>query len=308
MFDQRYFHAGALRRAVTGIFCLSLLSGCAAMSGYPTDPQNLHSTQDSTDLSTLREKYFALGIDDCYRKGNCTDLLGLTDKQAIRNDVVLNRMRVYDMEFSLFARDLSSTNNSVSIGTDLTALALNGLGATTGNAATKAALAAASGGVIAANGAVDKDLFYQKTIPALIAQMQADRLTAETTILQGLKNSDADYPLQRAELDLDTLNDAGSLNSAIAAITQQASTQQAQSQMTANQTSVMAYTPSAVTILTWLKNGGTLDANRNGQLQAWLTGNSDPTLRTKHVSDLIGSDAGMEAARVRAIKELSITN
>jgi len=289
------------------MFCLSLLSGCAAMSGYPTDPQNSGTLKDSGVLDALRTKYFDTEIDNCYRAGNCPTL-NLTGKQAIRDDVVLNRMRVYDMEFSLFTRDLSSTNNSISIGTDLTALALNGLGATTGNAATKAALAAASGGVIAANGAVDKDLFYQKTIPALISEMQADRLAAETTILQALKNSDADYPLQRAELDLDTLNDAGSLNSAIANITQNSTAQQSDNQATMNQTSVMAYTPSAVTILTWLKNGGTLDPARNSQLQAWLTNNSDPTLRTKHVSDLIGSDAGMEAARELAIAQVPIKN
>jgi hypothetical protein len=304
-----HLRATTLARAIGVTVCLGLLGGCAALSGYPTDPQNSGSLKNSGALDALRDKYFAPGIDDCYRAGNCTAQLNLTDKQAIRNDVVLNRMRVYDMEFSLFARDLSGTNNSITIGSDLTALALNGLGATTGNAATKAALAAASGGVIAANGAVDTDLFYQKTIPALISQMQADRLKAETTLLSGLTKSDADYPLERAELDLDTLNDAGSLNSAVANITQQSATQQSQSQQQMNlyQTSAIATSTSAIAIRTWLKNGGTLDMTRYKQLQAWLTNNSDTSLHTVQVEQLADvTDDSLEAARQRAITEIPI--
>ena len=303
MFDRRIPRAGASSRALAGVVCLSVLGGCAALSGYPKDPQN------SSALSQLRDKYFAEGIDDCYRAGDCQKLLNLTGRQAIRDDVVLNRMRVYDMEFSLFVRDLSSTSNSVSIGTDLTALALNGLGATAGDAATKAALAAASGGVIASNGAVNKDLFYEKTVPALVAQMQADRLKAETSILSALVKPDVDYSLQRAELDLDTLNDAGSLNAAVANITQQSSTQQAQSQLQMNlyQTAVTAYTPSASAVRTWLKNGATLDMGRYNQLQAWLTNNSDPNLHGVTVEQLTDvSNDSLEAARQRAIAEVPI--
>ena len=281
------------------------------MSGYPEDPQNPGSVQNSAALDALRTKYFDPAIDACYQAADCKakNLLNLTDKQAIRDDVVLNRMRVYDMEFSLFARDLSGANNSVSLGSDLTALALNGLGATTGNTATKAALAAASGGVIAANGAVDKDLFYQKTVPALIKQMQADRAAAETTVLQGLMKTDAEYSLERAQLDLDTLADAGSLNTAVASITQQSATQQTLNQKAMNtyQSSAMAETTSAVAIRTWLKNGGTLDTNRYSQLQAWLTNNSDPTLHTVQVEQLADvTDDSLEAARQRAVKDINI--
>ena len=74
------------------------------------------------------------------------------------------------------------------------ALVLSGLGATTGGAATKAALAAASAGVIGAQGVISKDLYYQRTVPALLAQMEANRARATLVILQGIQKSESDYP------------------------------------------------------------------------------------------------------------------
>ena len=139
--------------------------------------------------------------------------------------------------------------------------------------------------------------------------MQADRLKAETSILSALVKPDVDYSLQRAELDLDTLNDAGSLNAAVANITQQSSTQQAQSQLQMNlyQSSVTAYTDSANKIRTWLKNGATLDTGRYNQLLAWLTNNSDPNLHGVTVEQLTDvSNDSLEAARQRAIAEVPI--
>jgi hypothetical protein len=218
-------------------------------------------------------------------------------------------MHIYDMEFTLFVRDLSSGNNTLSIGTDLTALALNGFGATTGDAATKAALAAASGGVIASNGAVNKDLFYQKTVPAIIAQMEADRQKAEATLLDGLSHPDVVYPLQRANLDLDILNDAGSLNSAIAKITQQSSNDKTntQDQMNRFSTSAMARTSSAVKIRAWLFPSGGLDPTHYGQMLKWLTENSDQSLNKVTVEQFADvTDDSLEAARQKAIADQTL--
>jgi hypothetical protein len=92
---------------------------------------------------------------------------------------------------------------------------LGGLIATTGKAATKSALGAASAGVIGAKAAIDKDLFYQKTIPALLVQMEADRLKAILPITAGMKFSDAEYPLMQAYIDLDAYKNAGSIPAAI---------------------------------------------------------------------------------------------
>lgn len=300
MLERRSFGSVRLYGVLFAVLCTGLLGGCAALSGYPADPQKPDT------LGALRDKYFSPTVEDCYKAGDCTDALKLTGRQAIRDDVVLSRMHIYDMEFTLFVRDLSGGNNTFSIGTDLTALALNGLGATTGNAGTKAALAAASGGVIASNGAINKDLFYQKTVPAIIAQMEADRQKAEATILNGLSHPDVVYPLQRANLDLDILNDAGSLNSAVAKITQQSSNEKTktQDQMNRFSTSAMARTASAVKIRAWLFPSGGLDPTHYGQMLKWLTENTDQSLHAVTVEQIADvTDDSLETARQRAIAD-----
>jgi hypothetical protein len=136
-------------------------------------------------------------------------------------------MRGYDITFSDFKRRLAGDANSVMLGSDLLVLALGGLVATTGGATTKAALGAAIAGIAGAQAAINRDLYFQRTLPALLAQMDASRAQATVPILSGLRLSDEEYPLQRALVDLDALRDAGSIVGAIGNITQAAEQQKA---------------------------------------------------------------------------------
>jgi len=78
-------------------------------------------------------------------------------------------------------------------------------------------------------------------------------------------------------------------------------------QMNLYQSSVTAYTSSAIAVRTWLKNGATLDTGRYNQLLAWLTNNSDPNLHGVTVEQLTDvSNDSLEAARQRAIAEVPI--
>jgi hypothetical protein len=205
---------GLARNAKFGmaIFALAgLLAGCAPLQGYPADPENTDAT-----LVTLAP-YF--------NSTKEADYLTTTDptlRTAKRNEIVLARMRAYDIEFADFERRLYGDGNTVGLGSDLIGLVLAGLTATTGTAATKSALGAASAGVIGANTAINKDLYYQKTLPALLAQMEANRLKALPPITAGLKQSDADYPLMQAYIDLDAYKTAGSIPAAINAVNQSA--------------------------------------------------------------------------------------
>jgi hypothetical protein len=70
--------------------------------------------------------------------------------------------------------DLRDAELDVSVSSDLLSLTLNGLGATVGGAATKAALSAAAGGVTSAGTAFGKDINESQTIDAITAQMNAD--------------------------------------------------------------------------------------------------------------------------------------
>jgi hypothetical protein len=221
-----------------------LLDGCAPLQGYPRDPENTDAT-----LAAL-SPYFD-GIEE-------TQYLALNDanlRAQKRNEIILARTRAYDIEFADFERRLYGDGNSVSLGGDLVGLVLGGLTATTGNAATKSALGAASVGVLGASTAINKDLYYQKTIPALLAQMEADRLKALAPIAVGMKLSDADYPLMQAYIDLDAYKTAGSIPSAINAVNQSAGNakDQAQAAITFQRTSAQAQLVSLVTVQAKLK-------------------------------------------------------
>jgi hypothetical protein len=293
-----------VKLAIAGVLALSG-AGCASLDGYPNDPQ------PGTALKELRARYFSSAVDDCYgaiaagQSGTCAGFTGT--KEAVRDSIVLNRMHVYDMEFSLFVRELSAGNNSVTLGSDLTAFTLNGLAATTGDAPTKAALAAASAGVLSAKGAVNTDIFYQKTIPALIAEMEADRAKAEAGIYAGLRQSDASYPLARAVLDLDMLGRAGSINGAVASITQKADKAKdtQQDRIAAYRTGDISDSVTAKAIRTWLKAGDT-DA-KFAKLQNWWKDNAPGPLADTPFEELMDSPKDdVEKLRSRAIDDLDI--
>lgn len=213
MLDAR---EAAGRSALMAVVLALALGGCASLEGYPKDPENTSATMtnlkpafDGTDEAA----YYKAASDDGTRT-------------PLRDAIVTSRLRGYDIEFSGFERELLGYSNSLNVGSDLVGLALGGLTSTVGNAGTKAALGAATTGVLGANSAIDKDLYYQKTIPALIAQMEANRSKALLVIIQGLKLPNSQYPLEAALNDLDAYRDAGSIPDAVASITQSAANAQ----------------------------------------------------------------------------------
>jgi hypothetical protein len=203
------------RAALMALACASTLfvSACASIQGYARNPE------DTQKATTAMSAYFD-GTEQVRTYDSATDD---TVRTRARDVIVAGRMRGYDLAFSDFERQLYGYSNSLSVGTDLLGLTLAGLTATTGGAATKAALGAASIGVAGANTAIDKDLYFQKTIPALITQMQANRSKQKLVILKNLQQPDSKYSLIEAYGDLDAYRDAGSIPSAISSITQAAS-------------------------------------------------------------------------------------
>lgn len=191
---------------------ITVFFGCASIRQTPT------YSDDDTDFSIL-SKYDFKKKEDAYENSN-----DIATRTSIRNEIVSRKKRLYDIEFARFETELSSVSNGVSLGTDLVALTLGGLTATVGGATTKAALGAASVGVLGANTAINKDLFYQKTIPALKSQMEANRLQVELSIQKGLALPDSKYSLYSAYDDLRDYKNAGRLDDAITAITKNADT------------------------------------------------------------------------------------
>ncbi len=199
------------RWRVLPVILLSVqLAACASFQGYPEDPSD-----PATDLIAFQD-YFKPEKIESYlaAQGDA--------RRAIRDEVVYGRLAAYDIEFSKFRRAINSQSNFTNVSGNVAALGLSGAGAVAGGVTTKAILAAASTAVLGATGEVDKDLFYQKTMPALLAQMEANRAKILSDIKNQLTSPDSTYPLAAAIIDLNAYKEAGSVPGAISLVSQSA--------------------------------------------------------------------------------------
>lgn len=289
-----------------GLLLAGVLEGCASFAGYP---QNY---QDEADV--LRADAPFLNA-DVRTNGDAAsnDRRGGLSQQEYRDAVVYRRIEVIDIYYYKFEAALTGAHNGIDVATDLTELALNGVGAVTGSAATKAALAAASGGVVGAKGVIDTDLFYQKTIQSLIAQMRAARAQVLLRIETGLSNPVSKYSIDVALNDVNAYYIAGTLPSAIAQVTANAGASQASAQSGIDALRKTEYVPPSTSgqrLIKWLWPGGDQtkppNSERLAKLNSWLQAyKADP--RVAQVPYFVFlDDPAFESARAKAVADLRI--
>lgn len=259
--------AADLPKRTAVVLLVGLTAACSAIQGYPTDPQN-----NPTTISELQQEYFTKTskLETEYSAArNDPDL-----RRAIRNEIVFGRMEVYEIYFAQFLRSLNRDSSLLNVGAGIMGVALGGLGAVIADTTTKSAISAAAGGIVGAQGIINKDLYYQQTIAALIAQMEANREQAKAAIYTSLQQSDSAYPLRRAYVDLELLAKAGSLPAAISALTQKANADKQQSEARAQQIKLTyVETASTKALDAWLTPDGLESVKRVLALQAWLEKN-----------------------------------
>ncbi len=207
---------GRTWHVTTGVVAVGLLAGCAPIVGFPNDPA----------ANSRLSAYYGPDSEAAYdaAAGNPEA------RRAARDAIVRRRLHGYDTEYSDFKRALASQGNIASVGGGLAILTLSGIAATTGHVATAGAMAASTAGIVGAQGLINKELYFQKTLPALVAQMDASRDRVIASILTGLGRPDADYSLVHANMDLAKLKDAGSIEGAIATINEEANTAKAKAE------------------------------------------------------------------------------
>jgi hypothetical protein len=150
---------------------------------------------------------------------SCTSSNPLGPRAARRNEIVYGRIAAYDVEFTRFQQDINRERTLSDTTGTLTALALTALGASFTATSTKTALIAATGAVTGATAAIDKNLFYNQTLPALFALMQADRTKILLDIDNDTRQCDASIPLTRLLALTDNYREAGSIPGALASLT-----------------------------------------------------------------------------------------
>lgn len=188
------------------VLILSLLAGgCATIRNYPT------RSADAWGEAAALNDMFPLS-------GYFNPAYSETQREIYRNNLINARILAIDLNFEKFQQDLVREGVFTDLGTDWAILGLTGAGAVVPLTQTKTVLAAISTGITGAKTSVDKNLFFKKTIAALITQMKADRKSLLLTIRQKMQEDTDRYPLTAALIDLEDYYKAGTLPQALTSI------------------------------------------------------------------------------------------
>jgi hypothetical protein len=145
-----------------------------------------------------------------------------------RNKYIGARMTLITIRYFEFVDELTRNKQMLDAGSDILVLTLNLAGATLTPASTKTVLAAISAGVTGSKAVVDRTFFYEKTVGALVAQMNANRAEIATRIFARTDQPLSEYTFQQAFTDVNEFENAGKLATAVQMIQAQAASQERQ--------------------------------------------------------------------------------
>ena len=205
----------SLRRPCLSLATASvLLAGCASVSGFPERTEEVEGR-----LASLQQAYFLPS------KDVLADYRGRTDpaaRRTFRDEVVRARMMAIDLQFSVFREQVYKEGALSNLGIDLAGLVVGAAGAISTGAQASRIFSALSTGVTGADGSINETLYYERTMPALMALMEAERDRIRVEIERGLQQEDAVYALGQALVDLERYFQVGSIPGAIASVTEKA--------------------------------------------------------------------------------------
>jgi hypothetical protein len=140
-------------------------------------------------------------------------------KRLYRDAFIAIHLAAIDARYMQFRTDLSRQMKASNFGLDLGVLALTSAGSL---AAERAAniLSAGAASLTGARAALSKEVYFEKALPALIASMDARRLTEKARIIDKMRTkSVVDYTIPEALVDLAAYQQAASLDGAIEQVT-----------------------------------------------------------------------------------------
>lgn len=192
---------------------LALLGGCASAS-FQGAPKRLYG-----DEVRQLDPLYTMAIDASAGSASPADRLDA------RNRFIEMRAAVIDHQYDLFRSDLYEQRVGANVGVDVATLGLSGVGAATGSTQVKTAAAAVAAFLIGSKASIDKNVYFDRTLPALLEQMDGARATVRRRLLDSMLLDIGNYPLMQASADLEAYFHAGTIPGAIAGITTQAATQ-----------------------------------------------------------------------------------
>lgn len=140
---------------------------------------------------------------------------------TVRDRVISNCIKAINLKYAQFTQSLSTEANTTNLGTDLLSQGLSTAASIVTKPGLTRKLAGGSALALGVGSTFNKDIFYRQTLPAILASMDARRSKVLESIARS-QNADPSgkvYTLARAGLDLDLLQQAGSMNIAIQELT-----------------------------------------------------------------------------------------
>jgi len=185
----------------------NILAGCATIR-YGGAPEP--SFDVDKDLEQLAKQF---------EPGEAISEFYKAPSVAARNKFITGRVTMMNIRYIQFIRGLTTDKQLLDTATAMLTLGLNIAGASIPAASTKTVLAAIAAGVGGSKEVVDKNYYFDKTIPALVSQMNAERKKALIPLLIGAKTTSLDdYGFEQAVTDLNDYFLAGTFTGAIQGI------------------------------------------------------------------------------------------
>ncbi|MEJ0089733.1 MAG: hypothetical protein WDM80_08330 [Limisphaerales bacterium] len=184
------------------------LSGCGT-PGFPKqsyDPdKQIKQLEDVFNKTDLIKEYYATNADEAVKKN-------------VRNKLIDSRLALINLNYNQFVARFAVKKESLDFGTEVAQLGLNLATTATGGEEAKTVLAAIASGVTGTKLAIDKNFFFEKTVPVLITTMNAQRKVTLAPLLIGMTNDAITYSLSRALSDIDAYYFAGTFVGALQTI------------------------------------------------------------------------------------------
>jgi len=215
---------GLARRSTASLLMAAMIcaAGCSTIGSGGAPKQSFNIDHD---LEVLAKKFEqATQIEGFYDSTSLADpnvTLTPEQKQAAkqkRDKFITGRLVMVDLRYIQFIRGLTRDRALLDSSSDIAIMSLNLAGTAVGGAAAKTILSAVSAGISGGKVTLDRDFFYEKTVPALVASMNAQRAQARIPIIRGLQQDIDSYPFHTAVVDVQSYYEAGTFVGALAAI------------------------------------------------------------------------------------------
>ncbi len=231
------YAGGPLKLLLATLLVPTTLTACASLSGapdrvvgvgsslnlaqrYPIDAA-LRAFHDSSDSAPDEN------LDG--RPDEPLDLRRGLSPQQYRDMVVSVYLNAIDARYFEFRTALSNERRELGTGFDFAILGLTTAASVARNSIVNS-LSAAASVMTGTRASIDRNFYFNETLPALFAAMEARRLRILTRITRNLNRPAEEYPLETAFTDLNAYEMAASLDGAIEEVTAQASEERREAQ------------------------------------------------------------------------------